>query len=84
MSLLITDECIACDACRDECPNCAIEEADPIYIIDPDICTECVGHYDEPACISVCPVDCIVPDKDNIESMEELRLKFVQLTSEEE
>ena len=56
MSLMITEECIACDACRDECPNGAIEESDPIYIIDPDICTECVGHYDEPSCISVCPV----------------------------
>ena len=83
MSLLITDECIACDACRDECPNDAIEEADPIYIIDPDRCTECVGHYDEPACISVCPVDCITPDPDNIESAEELNFKFKQLTVEE-
>ncbi|WP_300365664.1 4Fe-4S binding protein, partial [Hydrogenimonas sp.] len=46
MALMITDECIACDACRDECPNGAIEEGDPIYIIDPDRCTECVGHYD--------------------------------------
>lgn len=83
MSLLITDECIACDACRDECPNEAIEEADPIYIIDPDTCTECVGHYDEPSCISVCPVECIVPDPDNVESMMELKLKFKQISSEE-
>ena len=36
MSLMITDECIACDACREECPNYAIEEGDPIYVIDPD------------------------------------------------
>jgi len=36
LALLITDECIACDACREECPNEAIEENDPIYIIDPD------------------------------------------------
>jgi ferredoxin len=83
MSLLITDECIACDACRDECPNYAIEEADPIYIIDPDVCTECVGHYDEPSCIAVCPVECIIPDPDNVESMAELKLKFKQITSEE-
>jgi len=54
---MITDECIACDACREECPNEAIEENDPIYIIDPDRCTECVGHFDEPQCIAVCPVD---------------------------
>ncbi len=83
MSLKITDECIACDACRDECPNGAIEEADPIYIIDPDICTECVGSYDEPACISVCPVDCIISDPDNLETFEELKLKFDQLQAEE-
>ena len=36
MALLIKDDCIACDACRDECPNTAIEENDPVYIIDVD------------------------------------------------
>ena len=82
MSLLITNECIACDACREECPNEAIEEEDPIYIIDADRCTECMGHYDEPACIAVCPVDCIHPDKDNIETAKELELKFEQLQKE--
>jgi ferredoxin len=44
MALIIMDECIACDACREECPNMAIEEGDPIYVIDADRCTECVGH----------------------------------------
>ncbi len=83
MSLLITNECIACDACRDECPTGAIEEADPIYIIDPDICTECVGYYDEPSCIAVCPVECIVPDTNNVETVEELKLKFKQLEERE-
>ncbi len=83
MSLLITNECIACDACRDECPTGAIEEADPIYIIDPDICTECVGYYDEPSCISVCPVECIIPDTNNVETVEELKLKFKQLEERE-
>jgi len=83
MSLIITDECIACDACREECPNDAIEEGDPIYIIDSDKCTECVGHYEEPACIEVCPVDCIIVDPDNRESIEELKFKFNQLEKEE-
>lgn len=83
MSLMITDECIACDACREECPNEAIEESDPIYVIDPDVCTECVGYYDEPSCISVCPVDSIIPDPDNIESVEELRFKYEQLSGDE-
>lgn len=79
MALIITEECIACDACVDECPNGAISEGDPIYLIDPDHCTECVGHYDEPACVAVCPVDCIILDPDNHESMEELKFKFKQL-----
>ena len=83
MSLLINEECIACDACIDECPNGAIEEGDPIYVIDPDRCTECVGEYDEPACIAVCPVDCIVPDPDNVETVEELKLKHEQLQQEQ-
>jgi ferredoxin len=82
MALLITDECIACDACREECPTSAIEENDPIYIIDADRCTECVGFFDEPQCISVCPVDCIITDPDNIESMEELQYKLKQLDLE--
>lgn len=83
MSLMITDECIACDACREECPNIAIEEGDPIYLIDSDLCTECVGSFDEPQCIEVCPVDCIVLDPDNQETMEELQFKFDQLEKED-
>ncbi len=83
MSLIITDECIACDACRDECPNTAIEEGDPIYIIESDRCTECVGSFDEPQCIEVCPVDCIVIDPDNQETIQELKFKFEQLEEEE-
>lgn len=83
MSLMITDECIACDACREECPNIAIEEGDPIYVIDSDLCTECVGSFDEPQCIEVCPVDCIVLDPDNQETMEELQFKFDQLEKED-
>ena len=82
MSLLITDECIACDACREECPTEAIEEGDPIYIVDPDQCTECVGIYDEPACIAVCPVDCFIVDPDNIETIRELQFKHQQLDIE--
>jgi len=83
MSLLITDECIACDACREECPNTAIEEGDPIYLIESDLCTECVGSFDEPQCIEVCPVDCIIVDPDNQENMQELQFKFDQLDNEQ-
>jgi ferredoxin len=62
MSLLITDECINCDVCEPECPNEAIYMGDEIYEIDPDKCTECVGHFDEPQCAEVCPVDCCLSD----------------------
>lgn len=60
MALLITDECINCDVCEPACPNDAISEGDDIYVIDPDLCTECVGHFDEPQCVVICPVDCIL------------------------
>ena len=59
MSMMITDECINCDVCLPECPNDAISQGDEIYIIDPNKCTECVGHFDTPQCVEVCPVDCI-------------------------
>lgn len=79
MSLLITDECINCDVCEPECPNSAISQGDEVYIIDPDKCTECVGHFDEPQCIQVCPVDCILKDPERAESQEELLVKFNKL-----
>ena len=59
MALLITDECINCDVCEPECPNQAISMGAEIYQIDHAKCTECVGHFDEPQCVQVCPVDCI-------------------------
>ena len=45
MALMISDDCVACGTCLDECPNEAIKEDDPIYEIDPELCTECVGYY---------------------------------------
>ena len=59
MALMITDECINCDVCEPECPNEAIFLGPEIYEIDPHKCTECVGHFDEPQCVQVCPVACI-------------------------
>ncbi|MCF6355677.1 MAG: YfhL family 4Fe-4S dicluster ferredoxin [Candidatus Polarisedimenticolaceae bacterium] len=81
MALLITDECINCDVCEPECPNDAITAGDEIYVIDPAKCTECVGHYDEPQCVEVCPVDCIPKDPEHEETEEELRAKFERLTA---
>ncbi len=81
MALYITDECINCDVCEPECPNEAIFQGVEIYEITTDKCTECVGHYDEPQCIQVCPVDCILIDPENIESKDALVNKFIKLTA---
>ncbi|QHM72084.1 YfhL family 4Fe-4S dicluster ferredoxin [Mixta intestinalis] len=78
MALLITKKCINCDMCEPECPNQAISMGDEIYMIDPWLCTECVGHYDTPTCVSVCPIDnTIVPDPAHDETREHLWEKFV-------
>jgi ferredoxin len=76
MSLLITDECINCDVCVPECPNEAIYMGAEIYEIDGDKCTECVGHFDTPQCVEVCPVDCCLPDPDRVETDEVLLAKI--------
>jgi len=94
MALIITDECINCGACEPECPNTAIYEGgvkwsldgktyeplinDYFYIV-PDKCTECVGFHNEPQCMAVCPVDCIIVDPDHIESKEVLLSKKEKL-----
>ena len=76
MSLFITDECINCDVCEPECPNDAISQGEEIYEINPNLCTQCVGHYDEPQCQQVCPVDCILIDEEHPETHEELMAKY--------
>jgi len=81
MALIITDECINCDVCEPECPNEAIFLGPEIYEINPDKCTECVGHFDEPQCVQVCPVSCIPVRPDFIESREQLLSRFRSLQS---
>ena len=80
MALKITDECINCDVCEPECPNDAISAGAEIYVIAPEKCTECVGHFDEPQCRKVCPVDCIPNDPRHVETQEALYAKYMQLT----
>lgn len=80
MALKISDECINCDVCEPECPNGAISQGDETYVIDPEKCTECVGHYDEPQCQQVCPVDCISADPNRAETRDQLMAKFTKLT----
>ena len=70
MATRITDDCINCGACEPECPNSAISQGDDIYVIDPDLCTECVGFYDHEACQAVCPVECCLPDPGHEETEE--------------
>ena len=81
MALMIVDDCTACDACVPVCPNEAIAAGDPIYKINPDKCTECVGAHDDPQCIDVCPADCIIPDPAHAESPEQLQAKYARLHS---
>ena len=82
MALKITDECINCDVCEPECPNDAISQGEEFYVIDPARCTECVGHYAEPQCRKVCPVDCIPNDPRYPETQEDLLAKYRRLTAE--
>ena len=79
MALMITHECINCDVCEPECPNQAIFMGEEIYEIDPQRCTECVGHFDEPQCVQVCPVACIPLDPLRVESKEQLLEKYQRL-----
>src|ERR671911_2934403 len=72
MATMITNECINCGACEPECPNNAISQGETIFVIDPQLCTECVGFHDFEACAAVCPVDCCVTDPNNVETEEVL------------
>lgn len=80
MALIITDECINCDVCEPVCPNEAISQGMDIYEINPDLCTECVGHYDKPQCQQVCPIDCIPKDPNHVESKDQLMEKYFTIT----
>ena len=79
MALMITSECINCDVCEPECPNQAISMGDDYYVIDPARCTECVGHFGEPQCVQVCPVECIPVDPAHVETYPQLERKYVML-----
>ena len=82
MALKITEECINCDVCEPVCPNEAISAGDDIYVINPALCTECVGHYDTPQCVDICPIDCIPKDPKFSETEDELMAKYQKLTSD--
>ena len=79
MALIILSECIACDACVPPCPTHSIVADDPIYLIDPKTCTECVGFATTPTCVEACPVDCIIVDVNHLESDADLLTKYQTL-----
>lgn len=79
MALYITEECINCDLCPEECPNEAITMGAEIWEINGDKCTECVGHYDEPSCVGVCPVECIEINPKRKETLDQLAEKFERM-----
>ncbi len=81
MALLITDDCINCDVCEPACPNEAIYMGPEIYEIAPDKCTECVGHFDEPQCVALCPVACIPVNPARVETREQLQAKYFRLVA---
>jgi ferredoxin len=82
MALKILDTCVNCDVCEPVCPNQAIASGAVIYEIAPARCTECVGHYDTPQCVDVCPVECIIVDADHVESHDQLLTKYERITAE--
>lgn len=82
MALMVTEECINCDVCEPECPNGALSQGEDRYIVDSESCTECVGHFDTPQCVEVCPVNCITQDPDQVESKEQLLIKFENMLGE--
>ena len=56
MAYKITDACISCGSCADQCPCEAISQGDTQYVIDPDKCASCG------ACAEQCPMGAIVEE----------------------
>lgn len=55
MAYIISDECISCGNCANDCPVSAISEGDGKYVIDESACIECG------ACAAACPVSAPQP-----------------------
>jgi len=72
MATMITEDCINCGACEDECPNGAISMGEEIFVIEPTLCTECVGFSNEQACAAACPPDVCIQDPARVESEDAL------------
>ena len=57
MALEIVESCVNCWACAPACPNRAIAEAKPHFLVDAEKCTECLGDFAEPQCVAICPIE---------------------------
>lgn len=84
MAYKITEECNNCAACEPECPNEAISEGENTFVINQDLCTECVGFHDTPQCADVCPVEACILDPDNEETEAELIEKAKKIHPDKE
>jgi cobalamin biosynthesis Co2+ chelatase CbiK/NAD-dependent dihydropyrimidine dehydrogenase PreA subunit len=78
MPYRITEACLACDACENECANRAISSGD-IYRINPDRCTECIGIRDIPRCVEVCPARAVELDNNHKETYDQQMAKWLKL-----
>jgi ferredoxin len=83
MAIQITSDCISCGACAAECPNEAISEGDSSYVVDAELCTECVGFHEKEACQAVCPVECCVLNPDQPETEPQLIAKALRIHPED-
>ena len=54
MAFTITDNCIACGSCKEECPSEAVVADGLKYSILPDKCSECA------TCMETCPAGAVV------------------------
>ena len=63
MAFEIIETCVNCYACEPLCPNQAIYQASPHFMIDPEKCTECIGDYMDAQCSSICPIEGAILDE---------------------
>ncbi len=84
MATHITSDCINCGACEPECPNEAVSAGEDVYVIDPKLCTECVGFNDHEACQAICPVECCLPDPNHPEAEPALLERAIALHPEDD
>ena len=84
MATHITSDCINCGACEPECPNEAVSAGEDVYVIDPKLCTECVGFNEHEACQAVCPVECCLPDPNHPEAEPALLERAIALHLEDD